>query len=79
MELLTLEDLSEFLKNKIKINKSKKKTKRKWNKKQEWPPWLLVCSFVHHNSQCMHIHLILSLWSWQYLCCYFVIIIALTL
>jgi hypothetical protein len=29
MELLTLEDLSEFLKNKIKINKSKKETKRK--------------------------------------------------
>jgi hypothetical protein len=46
MELLTLEELSKFLKKKIK----KKKAKVREIKKQEWPPWLLVYSFVHHNS-----------------------------
>jgi hypothetical protein len=49
IELLALEELGKFLKNKIKRNKSKKKIKEK-KRKQGLSSWLFFCSFFDTNT-----------------------------
>jgi hypothetical protein len=72
-------NLASLEERKRKEKETKVRIKSKREKDARMTAFDLVCSFFHHNSQCMHTRLILPLCSLIFLCCHFAIIIALTL